>query len=504
MGQIVREGFNNPDELVDGVTYVKAAEVIRMLKLLLGRETFRKAKNLYFTKYDGGNANTDQFFACFAEASGRDLSPFRREWLHTIGFPVLAAESTYEAAGRRLRIRLTQSRTGKGGLFHLPLVMAAVDAKGRDIPGTSRMIELTGPVHEETFENVPPPAFVSFNRDCSFYGVFEDRSATPESLKAQIRLDPNRFNRVEAMRRLTERERARLVADPAAEPSGDWVETYAALVRDGSLPAGFKAALLRIDETPLDRTLLPRVRELFAARRKLLKAVAGAHFDDVAAAFRGVDTYQPESKPGAGIETRRLKAALLRVLAEAGTAEAHRLAEEHFAKAWNMTDQLSALAAVQLSGHPRQAAIFDEAYGRWKDKLSAYTGYLATLGASARGPEVLELIRKEAARPGFRIEHPSHSRSLFLPVAGNNGVLWTEAGLAWAVETVTRLAPVSEYVAMHLLASFQLFKQFEPELQKRARAALLAMRGALDADKTPALCGRLDVYLAAAEVSASR
>jgi aminopeptidase N len=497
LGLIVREGFNDPDELVDGVTYVKAAEVIRMLKLLLGRDTFRRAKNLYFSRHNGGNANTDQFFACFTEASGRDLSQFRREWLHTIGYPVVAAESAYDVAARRLRVRFTQSRTGTGGLFLVPLVMAAVDAQGRDIPGTARLVELTGPVHEEVFENVPAPAFLSFNRDCSFYGVFEDRSATAGSLKLQIRLDPNRFNRVEAMRRLTERERRRLVLEPAAEPSADWVETYAGLVRDASLPAGFKAALLRVDETPLDRTLLPKVRELFAARLKLIKAVADRHFDEVAAAFRAVDTYKPDEKPGAGIESRRLKGALLRVLVEARTPEAQAMAEAHFRAAWNITDQLSALAAVRLSEHPKREAITGEAFEMWKDHLSAYTGYLGALGSSARGPGVLETLRREAARPGFRWEHPSHSRSLVLPAAANNGVLWTEEGLRWAVETVARLAPVSEYVTLGLLASFQLFKQFEPELQRQARGALLEMRGALDPDKTPAVCGRLDAYLKA-------
>ncbi len=497
LGLIVREGFNDPDELVDGVTYVKAAEVIRMLKLLLGADTFRRAKNLYFSRHDRGNANTDQFFACFTEVSGRDLSQFRREWLHTIGYPVVAAESAYDVSARRLRVRFTQSRLGTGGLFHVPLVMAAVDKQGQDIPGTNRLVELTGAVHEELFENVPAPAFLSFNRDCSFYGVFEDRSASPDSLKLQIRLDPNRFNRVEAMRRLTERERRRLVLDPTAEPSADWVETYAGLVRDASLPAGFKAALLRIDETPLDRTLLPKVRELFAARLKLLKAVADRHFGEVADSFLAVDTYQPDEKPGSGLEKRRLKGMLLRVLAEARSPEAQAMAETHYRNAWNITDQLSALAAVRLSEHPRREALTEEAFERWKDHLSAYTGYLASLGSSARGPEVLETLRREAARPGFRWEHPSHSRSLVLPAAANSGVLWTEEGLRWAVETVARLAPVSEYVTLGLLASFQLFKQFEPELQTQARGALLEMRGALDPEKNPAVCGRLDAYLAA-------
>ena len=50
-GRIVREGFNDPDELIDGVTYVKAAEVIRMLRLILGPEKFHAGKTLYFSRY---------------------------------------------------------------------------------------------------------------------------------------------------------------------------------------------------------------------------------------------------------------------------------------------------------------------------------------------------------------------------------------------------------------------------------------------------------------------
>ena len=51
LGNIVRDGFNDPDELVDGVTYVKAAEVIRMLRLLLGPEVFRREEPLFQTSH---------------------------------------------------------------------------------------------------------------------------------------------------------------------------------------------------------------------------------------------------------------------------------------------------------------------------------------------------------------------------------------------------------------------------------------------------------------------
>jgi aminopeptidase N len=95
-GRIVREGFNNPDELIDGVTYVKAAEVIRMLRLVLGAEPFRAGKSLYFSRYQNGNANTDQFFACFEEVSGRSLRSFKDGWLYSIGYPAVTVATDYD------------------------------------------------------------------------------------------------------------------------------------------------------------------------------------------------------------------------------------------------------------------------------------------------------------------------------------------------------------------------------------------------------------------------
>ena len=79
------------------------------------------------------------------------------------------------------------------------------------------MVEISGKTLDLTFEDVPPPAFISFNRNCSFYGTFADRSATPKQILAQIRLDPNLFNRVEAMRQFADPERRawqRMEIDP--------------------------------------------------------------------------------------------------------------------------------------------------------------------------------------------------------------------------------------------------------------------------------------------------
>ncbi len=100
VGRIVREGFNHPDELIDSVTYVKAAEVIRMLRLVVGDDAFHAGKTRYFSRYRHGNANTAQFFQCFEDISGVSLEQFKQGWLYNIGYPKVSARHELRAGSR--------------------------------------------------------------------------------------------------------------------------------------------------------------------------------------------------------------------------------------------------------------------------------------------------------------------------------------------------------------------------------------------------------------------
>ena len=66
--------------------YDKGAEVIRMLKTLLGAEAFRAGMDLYFERYDGTATTVEAFIACFADASGQDLDAFFA-WYERAGTP---------------------------------------------------------------------------------------------------------------------------------------------------------------------------------------------------------------------------------------------------------------------------------------------------------------------------------------------------------------------------------------------------------------------------------
>jgi len=495
LGNIVRAGFNDPDELVDGVTYVKAAEVIRMLRLVLGADAFRAGKNLYFERYHGGNANTDQFFACFEEVSGRELGQFKKEWLYTIGYPRIAGSYTHDSASGRLTVELTQSRGGEGGLFHVPVKLAAVTADGSVIPETDTVVEVTDETCSVTFENVAePPAFVSFNQDYSFYGTFKERDVPESRLAARARLEPNAFNRVEAVRELTDIERIRLVKDIDAPVGEAWLEILGELIAQEGVPAGLKSYLLRIDEQPMDRSYLTWYRELYAARRKLMAAVADRHMPVLRAVYEALDTYVEDAHPNDGLEKRGLKAVLLGLINAANTEETQTLAEQHFRRAWNISDKTAALSAVYRSDHPERLDLLAEGFELWQHRLSAYANYLRLIGRGIH-EDVFELLAREATRPSFRLEHPTFQRALFLPMTANNKMLWTDQGIAWVADRVIELAPINQNTALHLLAAFRHVHKLAEDLKPKVLAALERMHAEVDAVQAPSVAGRVGAYL---------
>ena len=280
--------------------------------------------------------------------------------------------------------------------------------------------------------------------------------------------------------------------------SREWLDVYGGVVRDATLRPGLKSYLLRIDEQSLARETQPMYRERYAARIRLLREAAGALAGDLLAAYHAVDTYRRGSEPKDGIDERRLKAVLLRILIETGTAETQQLAEQHFRQAWSITDRTSALMCINVSEHPERRAIMEEAYTLWKDHLAAYTSYLQVVGSGIHD-DVFEMIEREARRPGFRMEHPSHNRALLLPLSMNNKMLWTDRGIAWLTETAIRLTPINENTVLHLIACFQHVRDLAPDLKPKVIAALDAIRKQVNAAAAPSVAGRLDAYLSSAD-----
>jgi len=493
----VREGFNDPDELIDGVTYVKAAEVIRMLRLVVGGDRFKAGKTLYFDRYRHGNATTDQFFRCFEETSGMSLDQFKRGWLYTIGYPAVTAVSRYDAADQKFHIHFRQDVREGLKPFHVPIELALVDEYGRDMAGTARVFQLKDFEAELVIENVEsPPAFASMNRNASFYGTFRDDSATPESLRRQARLDPNPCSRLEAMRQLTDWERIKLLEQETEIVSPDWLLLYGEILEDRSLPSALKAYFLRIDEQPLNREYVTWVQELVSAKEKLMLTINRMYRDRLLEHFLALDTTRiPENaSPRHGIEDRLLKQVLLDLITVDDSPDSHRLILDHFRTAVTANDRVAALLALNRSSSPARIPVMEEVYRRWVGHLSGYANYLRVV-SSGTCDDVFERIEEEKRRPTFDVNIPTWSRALFLPMAANNKMIWTDRGIRWLEETIIELAPINATTTSRLLNTFQHVNRLKPELRQKVTASLRRIVDEVSEGVSPTIHGQAKAYL---------
>lgn len=496
-GRIVREGFNNPDELIDGVTYVKAAEVIRMLRLLLGRDKFREGKELYFSRYKFGNAHTDQFFQCFEEVSGVSLEQFKRSWLYTIGYPRVTVETGYNAQTRQYRILFQQHVEPGLPLFHIPIQLALVDKEGKDMEGTGRVFQLRGARDELVLEQIPrPPAFASVNRDYSFYGTLTHTNVTEVDLILQTRLDPNAYNRVDAMRQLTDRQRIRLLEDPSREVESAWLDLYGEILEDANLPPALKAYFLKIDEQPLDRSYCTWYPELVAAREKLMLTINGRFREKILHGFHSLDTYSlPQNRsPREGIEERMLRQVLLELAVVDDSPDSQELIVSHYRLATTANDRVGALAALNRSASPLRHTILEEAYQAWHGHLSGYANYLRVVAGGTR-EDVFDMIEREKRRPTFDVKHPTWCRSLFLPMAANNKMLWTDRGIPWLSDQIIALAPINATTASRLLNAFQHVMRLRSGLKEKVLENLERIVAGVPERVCPTIHGQASAYL---------
>jgi aminopeptidase N len=73
----------------DGITYAKGAAVLKQLVAYVGLDNFLAGVRAYFAQHAWGNATLEDLLAALAEASGRDLSAWSKQWLETAGINTL-------------------------------------------------------------------------------------------------------------------------------------------------------------------------------------------------------------------------------------------------------------------------------------------------------------------------------------------------------------------------------------------------------------------------------
>jgi len=468
------ESYIEINNFYTATIYEKGAEIIRMLKRLVGDAGYRKALDLYFSRHDGQAATIEDWLGVFEDATGRDLTQFKR-WYSQPGTPRLHISDSFKDGIYTLHIRQETPPTpgyAEKAPLHMPLVVGLLNPNGDEVLAT-QVLELTKAEQSFTFSGLAARPVPSLNRDFSA-PVIIVRDSSAEERAFLLAHDTDPFNRWEAGRALARDVLAAMVTDKVA-PGPDYLDALARIARDTSLDPAFRALALRLPgEDDLAQSLhdaghTPDPLAIHAATERLRVAVA-RHLAPLLPALddemRVSGAYSPNAAD-AGRRALGLAALGFLTRIDGGTR-----AERQFVAADNMTEQFGALTCLlEIGKGGDELAQF---YRQWRhDPLVIDKWFAAQV--SLTSPRTAASTAKALTKHAdFDWKNPNRFRSVIGALAMNPAGFHDPTGASYRLiaDWLIRLDPLNPQTTARMSAAFETWARYDADRQALMRAEL--------------------------------
>ncbi len=493
------DGFNDPNDLITGITYVKAAEFVRMIETLMGKEAFVRGLDRYHTRYRHGNATWQQWIAAMEEESGQDFSGMARIWLKQTGYPIVSVSGEYDREHRTYAMNLRQAVPEGGSPWPLPFRAALVGHEGHDLG--ERLVHLDGPEAEIRFDDVEPPAFLSLNRGYSFYGKVK-APRDPVALRLQAEFDHDAVNQFIALYRLTEQEIIRLIDHPGGTPAEDYLDLFFRILSDRDRSRVLGGLHLTLYDTVDAPEYAHRYQALYNARRTIETAIATRHGPALREVYDSHNHAVPLTAPMEiqvpAIKQRQLKNICLALLSTLDTPEIHACIRSQLATGPVATDRLRAFSLYLQSTAPDRLEVMASVGTEAAAHPVSWEAYLAAVGGCS-APDAVALIRRAGNHPAFRMNQVNDHRALYGSFAANRKIsLQTTEGRDLFAEILRVLAPVNQNSVVSLLRAFGAIDLMEEEYHVPLINLLVSVRNQLDPGTSPVVLHTIRRLLAGA------
>lgn len=478
------------DNLYTATVYEKGAELIRMLRLMIGDESFFAGMNRYFDTFDGTAATIEDFVDAFQPSTHHDLGAFS-QWYAQAGTPAITAKGKYDAAARTWKLTLTQAVPPTPGqpqkvAVPIPLRVALFDSNGAKIDarlgdglaGPEHVLLLDQPSKDFIFSGVGSPPRASLNRGFSAPVRLTDDLPEPDRA-ALAGADDDPFAQWEALQSIARAVILDSVRGGSREPDGVRAAAYVRSLRDsvvraaGADPA-FAALLLYIPtvgELILDsKDADPSA--LHVVRLELRRSVARALEDQLLAAL---DKAEPQTfDPSAAAAGRRaLRSSALSLLSSLGDRHETLIAQA-YRGATTMTECLAALTALSNI----ESGAFDLALAdfeaRWANAPLVMDKWFGVQSMSIRN-DLRERLVKLQTRPDYDLRNPNRVRSLAASFAMNNPVAFHAEdgwGYRFLADLILKVDPLNPALSARLSTAFESWRSFNAVRRDHAQAQL--------------------------------
>jgi len=464
------------DNLYTATVYEKGAELIGMLRRMIGNDKYREGMDFYFTRHDGQAVTIEDYYACFEAVSGQDLSAFRR-WYAQAGTPEVRVTETWDPATGSLKVQLSQSVKPTPGqpLKHpvpIPLLCALLDGKGGQTTEPFLYV-LEHP--ENTLDlkvqpGTPRPHF-SINRDFTA-PVRIERNLSRADRLALVKAETDPFNKWDGLQSLIKEELVALSDGSQTNPDAELVEAIGAAVRGAKDDPAFAALLTRLPEVGelfLERQPADPVA-LHAAIVKLKAALYGELASEITETLK-IPPPAPYHPGAEQASIRALRTAFIGLTGTSNTPDAASTLLGLYERAPNMTERLATLRALMFTaGNAKQDAVaaFEQ---QWSGNPLVMDKWFSVQAATGTAEDVKRLI----AHPAFDLRNPNRVRAVIGGFAMQNlAAFHAPDGTGYrAVEsTILAADKANPALGARLLTAFESWRQLEPKAKAEAEACL--------------------------------
>ena len=466
------------DNFYTVTVYEKGAEVIRMLRTLLGAEAYRKGADLYFARHDGTAATCDDFIAAMEAAADRDLSQFKH-WYSQAGTPQLLVQDDYDPAQSRYTLRVTQTVPATPGQpdKHPMVVPLAVGLLQEGAGVTEkRVLTVSERTQSFSFAGVPARPVPSLLRGFSA-PVKVEFPYSDAQLAMLVTQDDDGVSRWQAVRALFFRAFDHCRSGGSALPALD--HAVASLLADYQTDPALVACMLAF---PSHRELADRDRQIDPAviattRDALLRQLASTHRAAI------IERYGHERIKLAGrawsqnvvdVAHRALAGTLLAFINIAVDAEGRALALAHWRGADNLTDVMSAMTALRDQPCDERNLMFSAFHDSWQHDLSMLNRWFALEAGAARraGSSAEASVRALLNHERFDSKNPNRVRSVVQAFIDQNweGLHAVDgSGYAFVAEQVLRFDGQNPSLAARFCDAFSIwYRCVEPYRTQQA------------------------------------
>jgi aminopeptidase N len=481
------------DNFYTPTVYNKGAELVRMIHTLIGKEGFRRGMDLYIRRHDNHAATIEDFVAAMQDASGVDLSQFKR-WYEQAGTPEITIEDRWDAAARsyeltaRQKVPPTPGQPDKLPML-IPLAMGLIGPDGGEFPtrledeaagriGT-RVLALADVRQSFRFVDVPARPVPSLLR--GFSSPVKLKDVPLERLKFLAVHDTEPFARWEAGQQvatkiLLDRIAGHQRGEAPAPLDPDLIAAMQRILADADHDPAFAAEALSLPSEAFlaDQLAVVDVDAIHAAREGARAALGEDLAAEFAEAYRDLADAGPYRIDGASIGRRALRNACLAYLAAADQEKAVALAMAQFQAGRNMTDVLAALTVLVELDRPERAAALARFYELWSHDDLVIDKWFS-LQARSSLPQTPERVRELTCHPAFERKNPNRVRALVGTFAQANQLRFHDAsgaGYRLLAGEVIALDPLNPTTAARLVQSLGSWRRHEPARQALMRREL--------------------------------